>query len=181
SQRRIFRRSQAQLTTVATRGLGSSAGVLRCDGWGSRRPRVRGGDERSSASAFLDPLVRQLYRFVEELGPSPGLFRAHLFAVVAARTISTSEVRSSMTKPQRASRTIRPFAILLGTVALVLIGATVLVARRPAASAASEYEFVPAGEHGQTGSSRLHIVPLSARSDMVSGGDLLLRIEHEAG
>lgn len=86
-----------------------------------------------------------------------------------------------MTKPQRASRTIRPFAILLGTVALVLIGATVLVARRPAASAASEYEFVPAVEHGQTGSSRLHIVPLSARSDMVSGGDLLLRIEHEAG
>jgi len=38
-------------------------------------------------------------------------------------------------------------------------------------------DFVPAEEHRPVGSHRIRITPLSARSDMVSGGDLLVRID----
>lgn len=43
------------------------------------------------------------------------------------------------------------------------------------------YDFVPAVEHVQTGSPLIEITPLSARSDMVSGGNLLIRAELSQG
>jgi hypothetical protein len=45
------------------------------------------------------------------------------------------------------------------------------------ASAPQGYDFVPAVEHVQTGSPEITITSLSARSDMVSGGDLLIRAD----
>jgi hypothetical protein len=57
----------------------------------------------------------------------------------------------------------------------------VLVAACPAASASQEYDFVPAVAHVQTGSPLFTITTLSARSDMVSGGDVLVRIDVAAG
>ena len=43
------------------------------------------------------------------------------------------------------------------------------------------YDFVPAVAHVQTGSPLITITTLSARSDMVSGGDVLIRAELSQG
>jgi hypothetical protein len=59
---------------------------------------------------------------------------------------------------------------------LLLVGGTMVLARDPGLVSLAEYEFVPAVAHVQTGSSSITITPLSARSDMVSGGDVLVRV-----
>ncbi len=48
-------------------------------------------------------------------------------------------------------------------------------------AAQAGYEFVPAVEHVQSGSASFSILPLSSRSDMVTGGDVLIRIELPEG
>jgi len=53
-------------------------------------------------------------------------------------------------------------------------------AQRATSRSAHHYEFVPAIEHVQSGSSRVSIEVLSSRNDMVTGGDALVRIAHGA-
>ncbi|MEX2582423.1 MAG: DUF6351 family protein, partial [Gemmatimonadota bacterium] len=66
---------------------------------------------------------------------------------------------------------------------VIAMVATFLVLRRlpvEAAAdggAATELEWAPAIEHVQSGTSRIRIETLSSRNDMVSGGDVLVRIE----
>ncbi len=54
---------------------------------------------------------------------------------------------------------------------------TLLLACLPPRSGTRVIEFVPAVEHEPVGSPAIGILPLSSRSDMVSGGDVLVRLE----
>lgn len=69
-------------------------------------------------------------------------------------------------------------------VALTLLGAVAPLQGQMVDSSGrrvAPYEFVPAVEHAQSGSDLVSIIPVSARSDMATGGDVLVRVEIQGG